>query len=418
MKTSLEKSFPLILLVILLVSLPFSFGNGKCPNQPNITSICVPPEGGMIGSESPIFTVGEFMAFSADPMPGYLFSHWGGDVSGEANPTMVLLEKDVEIIAYFIKAASLHVVVEPPGGGSVSPMKGDYKPGTTVTITETPAKDYCFDRWSEDASGGSPEIQIEMDKDKNITAHFVKGFSLLTSTDPPGAGSVYPEGGIFPEGSTVKIKGTPFKGYSFERWGGDASGVSDNYDLLLNGNKKVTAHFAKVFDLLIKVSPEGGGTVGVDIAGQLGGLIDGKDVYKEGTEVGLFPHPARGYRFSRLTDEAGNELTSALVKMDADRTVTAHFVRVYTLTTAVSPTGGGSVSVDEPIGHAKEGESDAYTFDEGTEVTLTANPTLDFTFREWSYDASGDAMTIKIIMDGDKYIVANFFYLYVMSTPS
>jgi uncharacterized repeat protein (TIGR02543 family) len=49
-----------------------------------------------------------------------------------------------------------------------------------------------------------------------------------------------------------------------------------------------------------------------------------------------------------------------------------------------------------------------YTYDKGTEVTITATASSGYEFSEWSGDASGTNNPITIIMDGDKSITANF----------
>jgi len=49
-----------------------------------------------------------------------------------------------------------------------------------------------------------------------------------------------------------------------------------------------------------------------------------------------------------------------------------------------------------------------YTYDEGTEVTITATASSGYEFSGWSGDASGTNSPITITMDSDKSITANF----------
>ena len=58
------------------------------------------------------------------------------------------------------------------GCGSIDPSGGTYTKGTTITLTADPCDGYDFDYWSGDATGGTNPLQIEMDDDKTITAHF------------------------------------------------------------------------------------------------------------------------------------------------------------------------------------------------------------------------------------------------------
>jgi hypothetical protein len=77
----------------------------------------------------------------------------------------------------------------------------------------------------------------------------------------------------------------------------------------------------------------------------------------------------------------------------------------YTLDTSVAPSGGGSVSLSPSGG----------TYDEGTQVTLTATPASGYRFVHWGgAAASGWSVSqsqrnpVTIIMSGNKSITANF----------
>lgn len=61
------------------------------------------------------------------------------------------------------------------GNGAVTPGSGDYEAGTTVTLTAVPDTGAVFDHWSGDATGTSPTVDVLMDRDKEVTAHFVGG---------------------------------------------------------------------------------------------------------------------------------------------------------------------------------------------------------------------------------------------------
>ena len=46
---------------------------------------------------------GETITISAIPDPGWTFSQWSGDISGNTNPTQVFMTKDFKITATFTK---------------------------------------------------------------------------------------------------------------------------------------------------------------------------------------------------------------------------------------------------------------------------------------------------------------------------
>jgi len=66
----------------------------------------------------------------------------------------------------------LSVSVSPLGAGSVSPSGGEYESGVQVALTASPASGYTFDHWGGDASGTTSAINITIDSDKSVIAHF------------------------------------------------------------------------------------------------------------------------------------------------------------------------------------------------------------------------------------------------------
>jgi Tol biopolymer transport system component len=70
--------------------------------------------------ESSIFyyKAGTEVTLTAEPVSGYVFSHWGGDVAGTKNPGTIMMNSDIRITAYFI-----HESVA--GGTQVANLEGN-----------------------------------------------------------------------------------------------------------------------------------------------------------------------------------------------------------------------------------------------------------------------------------------------------
>jgi hypothetical protein len=153
----------------------------------------------------------------------------------------------------------------------------------------------------------------------------------------------------------------------------------------MNANKNITVTFIKLYNLTAITSPIEGGSIS-----------PGSGTYDEGTSVTLTVTPATGYRFDRWSGDVSGNVTLTNVTMNADMSVTANFIKVYTLNVSVSPVEGGSVT---PGGG---------TYDEGTVVTLTAVPATGYSFDQWSGDVSGNVTSTNITMDTDKSVIANF----------
>jgi hypothetical protein len=360
-----------------------------------LTTSVSPSGGGSVSPSGGTYAAGSQVTLTAMPASGYSFSNWGGDTSGSQNPINITMNSNKSITAYFVETGvtyyALTTTVSPSGGGSVSPAGGTYAAGSQVTLTATPASGYSFSHWGGDASGSQNPITITMNSNKSITAYFeetgVTYYTLTTGVSPSGGGSASPAGGTYAAGSQVAITAIPASGYSFSHWGGDASGSQNPITITMNSNKSITAYFTTVqYTLTTSVSPAGGGSVS-----PAGGT------YAAGSQVTLTAIPASGYSFSHWGGHASGSQNPITITMNSNKSITAYFTTVqYTLTTSVSPSGGGSVS---PAGG---------TYAAGSQVTLTAMPASGYSFSNWGGDASGSQNPITITMNSNKSITAYF----------
>lgn len=69
---------------------------------------------------------------------------------------------------------TLNVSLAPQEGASVSlsPPGGAHEAGVQVTLTATPPSGFTFDYWDGDVTGTTSTINITMNSNKSITAHF------------------------------------------------------------------------------------------------------------------------------------------------------------------------------------------------------------------------------------------------------
>ena len=73
----------------------------------------------------------------------------------------------------------------------------------------------------------------------------VEQYTLSVSVEPSGTGWVTksPTKTKYTEGEYVSLTATPYSGYEFDYWSGDASGYSTPISIYMNSNRSVTAHF-------------------------------------------------------------------------------------------------------------------------------------------------------------------------------
>lgn len=233
-------------------------------------------------------------------------------------------------------------------------------------------------------------------------------YELTTSVEPAGSGTVSP-GGMYDEGSIIRVTATPQEGYVFDRWGGDASGSSTEQTILLNANKSIIANFTLIkpeeeepepepepvyYNLTVKSIPSYAGSVTPS---------EGK--FKEGTTLNLIATPQSGYSVKIWGgDVDGSVSNSVSVTMNEDKEVTVYFEltpvitppKQYTVTTSVQPSNGGIVT---PSGgkyntHAK--------------VILTAMPADGYAFHHWGGNVTSTESTVSFNVNADMSVVAYF----------
>jgi uncharacterized repeat protein (TIGR02543 family) len=119
--------------------------------------------------------------------------------------------------------------------------------------------------------------------------------------------------------------------------------------------------------------------------------------YAYGVVVNVTATPAAGYTFTSWSGACTGS-GACSVTMDAAKTVTANFTVInYNLTTAVSPSGGGTVNPAAGV--------HAYAY--GTVVAVTATPATGYVFSSWSGACTGSG-ACSVTIDADKTVTANF----------
>jgi len=119
--------------------------------------------------------------------------------------------------------------------------------------------------------------------------------------------------------------------------------------------------------------------------------------YTPGTIVTLTATPISGWSFAGWSGDLSGSTNPASVTMNADKVITATFTQnVYTPTITI--VGNGSVT--------RNPNQANYTL--GQVVTLTAVPTIGWTFAGWSGDVAGSANPIALTIDANPVVTATF----------
>ena len=144
------------------------------------------------------------------------------------------------------------------------------------------------------------------------------------------------------------------------------------------------------YTLTTSVSPAESGTINPN-----GGTVE------EGQQVSVTASPAAEYLFDKWTGAASGNNKTVSVIMDSDKSVTANFIKKkYTLTTSVE----GEGTITEKI--IKAGVAKDYN--SGTIIELTASPSAEWEFKEWTGDLTGTDNPKQITIDKAKTVTALF----------
>lgn len=358
------------------------------------------------------------------------FPIFGGHVD-----EVIIIGPELTIVSGEPSGFVLTTMVEPAGSGTVirDPDLTHYPDGTDVWLTAIPATGFRFIDWEGDldcSPGGGygrfksgpgdstpqgggflpcdePEIGVTVDEDKTIIATFAPlggtHYSLTLNANPPEAGEIeaVPSLTSYPQGTVVTLTANPKSGYEFSAWSGQASGTNQTIMVVMNTNLAITANFEEAapsgpFKLVTVVDPADSGKII---------RTPDQEKYEAGTSVGLTAVAAEGFVFSSWSGVTLAIGSDAVVIMDSDKEVWAHFEGSspqggtdYLLAAEALPAMGGSVSVSPLL----------TTYPAGTEVTLTALPAEGYTFSGWAGAATGSANPLTLTIDGNTSVTAHF----------
>lgn len=382
------------------------------------------------------------------------FAGWTGADCGTATSCTVTMDASKTVTATFNKAGSVALTVKKSGtglgtvkststptqtqqidcGATCTASYPKTTPPTLVTLTATPdaASKSVIAAWSGGGCTGTQSTcNVTMDAAKEVTITFNKPstFALTVEKTGAGAGKVTSSpAGIdcgatcqaqFPANSQVTLTAEPdaATGSLFGGWsGGGCTGNANTCNVTVDQAKTVTATFNTAGQSTLTVNKEGAGQGSVssnDSKINCGATCETS--YPANSQVVLTATPAAGSVFSGWSGGgcAGTSPTCNLT-MTTSRTVTATFNLVTTVFHSLTVTKAGGVGsvVSNPAGvscpETTPTTCDPADFPEGTQVTLTATPSLGLRIKQWTGDCTGSATTCVLTMNGPKTATVEF----------
>ena len=278
----------------------------------------------------------------------------------------------------------------------------------TSPQTPTAGTQYTFASWS-DSGAISHSITVPSTA-ATYTASFNTLYQLTTAASPSADGSVTPtSGGYYASGAVFPVAATANLGYLFSNWStsnggsfGSASAASTNFTMP-SAPTTVTANFAvNNVNVTLQTSPTGllvsvnGGT---PVAAP---LTTSLQVGSPLTIATSSPQGSGGTRYTFASWSDGGAISHTTTVPSTATTYTASFSTSYLLTTAASPSGGGTVTPASGNYYAA-----------GTQVSLAETASAGYAFSGWtsspvSVASASSASTTVTMSAAPETVTANF----------
>ena len=311
------------------------------------------PTAGGSTTGSGTFNLGTSVTVTATPATGYQFVNWtenGSQVSTSASYIFTIAANRTLVANFAQITYTVTLSSNPPAGGTTA-GGGTFNPGTSVTVTATPATGYQFVNWTENGSQVSTSASyiFTIAANRTLVANFAQITYTVTLSSNPPAGGTTAGGGTFNPGTSVTVTATPATGYQFVNWTENGSQVSTSasYIFTIAANRTLVANFTATStgNTSVTVSPSTAQysdrvTFTATITGGAslpGGWYGYRATFRVGTQV------MGSVNLSRSGNNLVGSLTTALLETVNNqmapgiRPVTATFSRTYGSLSGVSP---------------------------------------------------------------------------------
>jgi hypothetical protein len=383
--------------------------------QYQLTTTASPSAGGGVSPASEWVTAGTVVPVSATANSGYQFTGFSGNLTGTTTPQNLTMSGPENVTANFVAQVSATVTTSPSGlaitvdgTNYTAPHTFQWLGGTNHTIAVaspiagTTGTQYVFANWSD--SGAQSHSITVPNTATTYTASFTTQYQLTTAASPSADGSIAPASGWVNAGTVVPVSATANSGFLFTGFSGALTATTTPQNLTVNAPSSVTANFAAQESITVTTSPSG-----------LAITVDGANYtapqtfqWAAGSSHTLaVASPLAGatgtqYVFGSWSD-SGAQSHSVTVPSSAT-TYTVTFTTQYQLTTAASPSAGGTISPATGWYNA------------GTVVPVSATANSTYNFTGFSGGLSGTTTPQNLTMSAAQTVTANFVVAGVSTT--
>ncbi len=213
------------------------------------------------------------------------------------------------------------------------------------------------------------------------------GYEVQIRADEGGTTDPAPQRYTYSNGEEVTITAKPDPGWEFVGWAGDIERTDPEIEITVDEELELVAEFErKEYDVMVDLEGEGETT-----------LEEGVHTYEYGEELDIEAIPASGWTFVGWTGDVTAETQTLEIPVEQELTVVAEFERKeFELTVEIE--GEGATSVPEGV----------HTYEYEEEVVIEADPEAGWVFAGWRGGVDSDAETVRLVMDENKTVIAEF----------
>ncbi|MFC1607454.1 InlB B-repeat-containing protein [Candidatus Latescibacterota bacterium] len=269
--------------------------------------------------------------------------------------------------------------------------------GNCTAVTATPNANYVFSGWTGDYTGPeNPLTVMNVTSDMTITANFIP--DVLSVTFNAGTGGSIT--GATPQtvsygGNCTLVSATPAQGYKFIGWSGDHTGMENPLTVSnVTSSMTITANFTVIHS--------------VSFVAGTGGQLTGETqqiILPGANSTAVTAVPDENHIFSGWTGGyTGTENPLTINNVTSDMTITANFIRNYSVTFVAGANGQVIGNIQQTITHG------------GNCTEVVALPSDGYYFIGWTGDYTGTENSLIISnVISDMTITANFNNSYTVT---
>ncbi len=202
--------------------------------------------------------------------------------------------------------------------------------GTVLTLEAMAETGWFFSEWIGDLSGSASPFDLLMNNDKNIVAVFSEippvqytlTIDIIGNGDVLVGGNAYTSPMLINEGTNLSLEALSGAGWEFLEWTGDLTGDANPEEIIIDGDKLITAVFSQIqYSLTVNVI--GDGVVEVD-----GTPYTVPLTVNAGTALSLDAVAAVDWEFMGWAGDLVGYITPEILLMDNHKEVTAIFTEM------------------------------------------------------------------------------------------